>query len=38
MDMGGEIILNREVENILKINNNKQYEYFLKIVSDFEEI
>lgn len=36
--MGGEIILNREVENILKINNNKQYEYFLKIVADFEEI
>lgn len=31
-------MLNQEVKNVLKIDKNKQYEYFIKKVADFEEV
>lgn len=30
--------MNKEVESVLKLDNHKKYEYFLKKIADYEEI
>lgn len=30
--------MNKEAENVLKLDNRKKYEYFIKKVADFEEV
>lgn len=30
--------MNQEIENVLKLDNEKKYEYFIKKIADYEEI
>lgn len=31
-------MINKEIENVLKLNNEKKYEYFIKKIADYEEV
>ncbi len=31
-------MINKEIENVLKLNNEKKYEYFIKKIADSEEV
>lgn len=32
------MIMTKEVENVLKLDNSQKYEYFIKKIADFEEV